>query len=102
MIRGTMITEALTRLRFLFKRRRPGDLDDELRFHLDHAIAANLAAGISPEEARRRARIDFGGIEHAREETTRQHPAWLLSTLAQDARSLSAASAATRSSPSPS
>jgi hypothetical protein len=86
MIPGTRITEALTRLRFLFKRRRSGDLDDELRFHIEQAIAANLAAGMSPVEARRRARIDFGGLEHAREETTRQHPAWLLATIAQDAR----------------
>jgi predicted permease len=76
----------VTRLRFLFKRRRSDDLDDELRFHIEQAIAANLAAGMSPEEARRRARINFGGLEHAREETTRQHPAWLFATIAQDAR----------------
>jgi hypothetical protein len=76
----------LTRLRFLFTRRPPDDLDDELRFHIDQAIQANLAAGMSPEEARRRARIDFGGIEHAREESARQHPRWLLATIAQDTR----------------
>ena len=75
-----------TRLRFLLTRRPPGDLDDELRFHIEHAIEANLAAGMSSEEARRRARIDFGGIEHAREESTRQHPRWLLATIAQDIR----------------
>jgi predicted permease len=81
-----MIGEALTRLRFLFTRRPPDDLDDELRFHIDHVIQANLAAGMSPEEARRRARVAFGGIEHAREESTRQHPRWLLATIAQDVR----------------
>jgi putative ABC transport system permease protein len=86
MIPGTRMTEALTRVRFLFKRRRSGDLDDELRFHIEQATAANLAVGMSSEEARRRARIDFGGLEHTREETTRQHPAWLLATIAQDAR----------------
>src|SRR5580698_1366574 len=75
-----------TRLRFLLTRRPSGDFDDELRFHIEHAIEANLAAGMSPEEARRRARIDFGGIEHAREESTRQHPRWLLATIAQDIR----------------
>ncbi len=41
---------------------------------------------MSPEEARRRARIAFGGIEHAREESARQHPRWLLATIAQDVR----------------
>ena len=81
-----MIGEALTRLRFLFTRRPPDELDDELRFHIDKAIQANLAAGMSPEEARRRARIAFGGIERAREESARQHPRWLLATIAQDVR----------------
>jgi putative ABC transport system permease protein len=80
------VMNLLTHLRFFFTRRLSGDLDDELRFHIEQAIAANLAAGMSAEEARRRARIDFGGLEHAREETTRQHPAWLLATIAQDAR----------------
>jgi predicted permease len=75
-----------TRLRFLFTRRPPEDLDDELRFHIEHAIEANLAAGMSPEEARRRAGIDFGGIEHAREDSTRQHPRWWIATIAQDIR----------------
>ena len=79
------VMNLLTHLRFFFTRRLSGDLDDELRFHIEQAIAANLAAGMSAEEARRRARIDFGGLEHAREETTRQHPAWLLATIAQDA-----------------
>lgn len=76
----------LTRLRFLLTRRPPGDLDDELRFHIERAIEANLAAGMSPEEARRRARIAFGGIEHAREESARQHPRWWIATIAQDLR----------------
>jgi putative ABC transport system permease protein len=80
------VMNLLTHLRFFFTRRLSGDLDNELRFHIEQAIAANLAAGMSPEEAHRRARIDFGGLEHAREETTRQHPAWLLATIAHDAR----------------
>ncbi|HEY3988699.1 MAG TPA: ABC transporter permease [Acidobacteriaceae bacterium] len=75
-----------TRLRFFLSRRSSAALDAELRFHLDHAIDANLAAGMTPEEARRRACIDFGGLEHAREETARQHPAWLLGTIIQDTR----------------
>ena len=75
-----------TRLRFLLTRRLPGDLDDELRFHIGRAIEANLAAGMSPEEARRRAGIDFGGIEYAREESARQHPRWWIATIAQDLR----------------
>ncbi len=35
---------------------------EEMRFHLDQLTARHLQAGLSPEEARRRARIEFGGI----------------------------------------
>ncbi len=37
-----------------------GRLDDELRFHLEQAIAENLRAGMSPEEARQSALRAFG------------------------------------------
>ncbi len=80
------VRSLFTRLRFFMARRHPGELDDELRFHIDQAIAAHRAAGMPPEEARRRAHIDFGGIEQVREESARQHPRWLLSTIAQDIR----------------
>jgi putative ABC transport system permease protein len=61
-------------------------LDEELQFHLEQSIQANIATGMDPEEARRRARIDFGGVEQAREATYRQRPGWLLETILQDAR----------------
>jgi hypothetical protein len=34
-----MITEFVTRLRFLILRKKPRKLDNELRFHLEQAIA---------------------------------------------------------------
>lgn len=37
------------------------EIDEELRYHLDARIADNLAAGMSPEEARNDARRRFGG-----------------------------------------
>jgi predicted permease len=43
-------------------------LDAELRFHLDQRIADLVAAGVAPEEARRRARLELGGLEQAKEE----------------------------------
>jgi len=56
-------------LRRLFhKSRSEAQLDNELRFHLDQQVAAYMAAGISPEEARRRARLEFGGLEGTKEE----------------------------------
>jgi hypothetical protein len=54
--------------RLFQKSRAQKQLDQELRFHLDRQIADYLAAGISPDEARRRARLEFGGVERVKEE----------------------------------
>ncbi len=43
-------------------------LDAELRFHFDGLVADNLRAGMSEPEARRRARLEFGGVEQVKEE----------------------------------
>ena len=61
-------------------------LDEELQFHIDQSIQANIASGMTPSAARRRALLDFGGLEAARETTYRQRPGWLLETLLQDVR----------------
>jgi macrolide transport system ATP-binding/permease protein len=59
----------MRRIRRLFlKSRVENDLDQELHFHLDPQIAEFVAAGISPEEARRRAKLEFGGLERVKEE----------------------------------
>jgi predicted permease len=44
------------------------DLDEELQFHLERLIEANLAQGLSPEAARRNALLAIGGIEQRKEE----------------------------------
>jgi predicted permease len=43
------------------------DMDEELRFHLEMETEKNLRAGMDPVEARRRARVAFGGVERHRE-----------------------------------
>jgi putative ABC transport system permease protein len=43
-------------------------LDKELQFHLDRQIADYVAAGMRPEEARRRARLEFGALDCVKEE----------------------------------
>lgn len=43
------------------------DLQDEIRFHLEHETEKNVRAGMSPDEARRAARRAFGNVEMARE-----------------------------------
>jgi putative ABC transport system permease protein len=59
--------------RLFQKSRAQKQLDQELRFHLDRQIADYLAAGISPDEARRRARLEFGGVERVKEEVRDTH-----------------------------
>src|SRR5271170_7211069 len=81
-----MITEMLTRLRFLISRRSHLEVDDELRFHLERQVEANIADGMSTREARRQAVIAFGGVERAREECREQQPGWWIDTARQDVR----------------
>jgi predicted permease len=76
-------------VRFLssFRKRRLDErLDEELGFHLDMQARDNLARGMSPEEARRAARLSFGGVEPLKEEYRARRGVPLLDTLAQDLR----------------
>src|ERR1043166_2632559 len=43
------------------------ELSDEVAHYLDMAIAEHMRAGLSRDEATRRARMDFGGVESAKE-----------------------------------
>ena len=54
--------------RRLDRRRAEKDLDDELQAHLDLEIEGNLAAGMSPDEARRAARRKLGNLSIARQD----------------------------------
>ena len=57
------------RLRSLFRRRNVDrELDDELRFHLDRLVDENIAAGATPDEARKLALLKMGGITQFQEE----------------------------------
>ena len=84
-----VLGEFSSRLRFFLRmnaKNYHGHLDEELRFHLEQSMKANVAAGMTPEAARTQALIEFGGVERTREETYRQRPGWLLETLHQDVR----------------
>ncbi len=57
------------RLRSLFRwARADQELDDELREHLERKTEEYVAQGMAQAEARRRARLDLGGIEQTKEE----------------------------------
>ncbi len=74
-------------LRRLFhKSRSESQLDKELRFHLEQQIADNIAAGLPPQEARRRGQQDFGGLDRVKEEVRDTRWETHLETLARDFR----------------
>jgi putative ABC transport system permease protein len=50
------------------KRASDAQMNAELHFHIDELTEENIAAGMSPEEARRRAILEFGGREQVKEE----------------------------------
>jgi putative ABC transport system permease protein len=72
--------------RFFRRARTERQLDAELRFHLEQQIADYVATGMTPEEARRRARLDFGGLDQVKEECRDVGAARFVETLIQDLR----------------
>ena len=57
------------RARSLFRRAAADrELDEELRFHFDHQVEQNIAAGMEPEAARAAAMRLFGGLSQRKDE----------------------------------
>jgi putative ABC transport system permease protein len=81
-----MIVELWTRVRYFLFRKRREEIDDEMRFHLEQAIAAKVRTGIPEPEARRLARIEFGSPDATREQCEQQRPGWWTGIVAQDFR----------------
>jgi predicted permease len=61
-------------------------LDEEVRFHLEQSVERHRQAGLSPEEARRRAAIEFGARQRFREEARDEFVGRRLGALAADLR----------------
>ncbi|HKR31322.1 MAG TPA: permease prefix domain 1-containing protein, partial [Terriglobales bacterium] len=75
------------RLKSLFRRREvEADLDEELREHLEQQIEANIASGMTPEEARHAARRAMGGTEFQKEQCRDTRRVRFLEDLWQDIR----------------
>jgi putative ABC transport system permease protein len=82
-----MLSDLLYRLRALFRRgSMEADLDVELRAHLEREIEKYMRSGAPPEEAARRARLQFGGLDQTKEECRDARGVNLLETTAQDIR----------------
>jgi putative ABC transport system permease protein len=72
--------------RLFRKSKQDAQLDSELRFHVEQQTADNIATGMSPHEARRRALAQFGGLESMKEEARDARGTHFVDTLLQDIR----------------
>jgi putative ABC transport system permease protein len=81
------LSQLWRRLLFYARRNRfDRELEEEMRFHLEMKAEENLAAGISPEEARYAARRQFGNQTLLREVSRDMWGFRFLETLGQDLR----------------
>ncbi len=71
---------------FFRQERSERDLDSEVRAHLDLLTEEKLREGLPPDQARRAARIDLGGVEQVKEEVRAARSSVWLEQLWQDVR----------------
>ena len=62
------------------------EMDAELRFHIEARAEHLMREGLSRDEALRRARLEFGAVDKAKEECRESRGAHLLENLRQDTR----------------
>src|SRR6266403_4860900 len=70
----------------LRRSRMESEMDAELRFHMEAHAEDLIRSGMAREEAMRRARLEFGGIERVKEEGREARGANLIDNLVQDLR----------------
>lgn len=70
----------------LRRQQRDRELDAELRYHFDRLIDDHVRSGLDPREARRRATLQFGGVDHLKETCRDERGFRCLSSLAHDVR----------------
>jgi predicted permease len=82
------LIDALRRRLRLFTHRAAAEreLDDELRFHLESEVDDLVARGVPIDEARRRARASFGGVQQVKEQVRDTWHVRALRDAAQDLR----------------
>ena len=83
-----MVLSRLTSLlRNLFHtQREERELDEEVRSHELLLADEKIRAGLNPQEARRQARLELGGVEQVKEQVREMRAGHLLETLSQDVR----------------
>ena len=82
-----MVMKLFRRLRLFFRKEELNQqLSDEMSFHLEKQIEQNLAAGMTPSEARYAALRTFGSVEQFKEKCRDTWGVRFMDTLLQDIR----------------
>lgn len=82
-----MLNDLYIRLRSLFRRASvDNELHAELRFHMEQQAEKYQRAGLTPEEAQRKVRLEFGGLEQVKEECREARGVAFVETTEQDLR----------------
>jgi putative ABC transport system permease protein len=82
-----MLDDLRYRLRSLFRRNAmEAEMEEELRTHFERQVEQEMKAGLTREDAMRRARLKFGGNEQLKEECRDARGVSLIETLLQDIR----------------
>jgi predicted permease len=82
-----VLSDITYRLRALFSRASvEQELDDELRFHIEHEAEKYERQGMSHEAALRRARLEFGGVEQMKEASRDMRGVARLESIVRDLR----------------
>ena len=80
-----MLSDLAVRWRALFRRATvERELDHELRFHFERQVDRYVQSGLPPEEAMRRARLEFGTMDGVKEDCREVRGVHFIETLGQD------------------
>jgi len=82
-----MLSDLSIRVRSLLQRKSvEADLDHELRFHMERQLQKYIESGLPQDEAQRRVRTEFGGLDQVKEECRDARGVHVMETLFQDLR----------------
>jgi predicted permease len=82
-----MFSDLRVRFRSLFRRTAvTQEIDQELQFHLDQQMEKYLRSGLTPEQARRRLRMEFGGLTQLQEDCHEAKGVSFVEHIGQDVR----------------
>ena len=79
-----MLSDLIFRVRSLFRAQAAeAELDEELRFHAEQQREKYMQSGLTLDDATRRVRLEFGGLDQVKEECREARGVYLMETHAR-------------------